>query len=135
MLGTEYRVPPDLHETLTNWARWAKARHWQSHCRSIEHRYAGELGDVWEEARTRWPVDMLEAWRVESMWRTKLPLKERLIVKSEYISAPVVTREGKSGDAYRMHVYRTCRQLGIHFKRYPAEVYRSTMMLRRAIQR
>ena len=130
----EYRIPTDIANTLFNWARWARVRRWQpSSCRSIEGRYMPELGEVWDDSPPKWPVDMLEAWHVEQTWRTRLPFKERMVVRSFFITAPVTTKEGRNGDAFRFHIYRTCRQLGIRFKAYPNEVNRAALMLRNAL--
>lgn len=82
-----WRVPPELeaiYARLENWARWARDRRKQGHCRSIEYRYKPEAGETWEgveAAETHEPLDALEVNRIVR----EMPRKYRLILHYHHI--------------------------------------------------
>lgn len=101
-------VDPYLDQRLTEWARWARAKKWQSSCGSAEKHYLPEAGEVWGSDEDKpMPIDMRDAYSVEIAWRTYLPMIERLILRAHYVTAP------RTPGKWLLHVRRTSRVLGI----------------------
>ena len=111
-------IEPDVDRTLREWARWARSWHaGPATCRSVEGRYIPEAGEVWEQEPKPLPIDAREAWRIECIWRTRLPMPERLVLKAHYVTAPTY-----SSDAWLAHVRRTARELRIPVRDYSMAV-------------
>jgi hypothetical protein len=106
-------IDPALHERLEHWGRWARTRRWLSFCRSIEHKYRAPAGQVWEREPKPLPIDALDAWDVECTWRTTLPLRERLILRAYFVTAPGGSGERRTSDEWHAYVRRQCRALAI----------------------
>jgi len=129
----QYLVPYDIHYRLQNWARYARVRKWPSHCRSIEHQYLPEAGDVFDPPPPRITVDLWDALAVEKAWAYKMPFKEKMLLKAHYILAPVMPKSGDIGAVWSYHIRRVCRQLAIKRARYFAETYRAALMMRNVL--
>jgi hypothetical protein len=120
-----------LEHRLFEWKRWAKARGWSSSgCRSAENRYRPEAGDVFEQEPRGLPINALDAWRIECAWRTGLPLKERLLLRAYFITAPVGSLGG-----WERHVRTTCRELAIPRHEFPSRVTSAIRMLENRLVR
>jgi hypothetical protein len=75
------------------------------------------------------PVAILAAWQVECVWRTRLKLRDRMLVKAVFITAP-----RGSAHAWEAHKRRTCRELMIHKTKFADEVRRVASAMDRALQ-
>jgi hypothetical protein len=125
----EYIIPDYLHARLKNWASWAKVRKFPSHCRSIEHRFRPEAGEVWEPAPVRISVDLLDAYDVERAW-SRLQDKQKMALKAHYFLAPVAPKDGSSLKAvWGAFITRVSRALGIQRSGYSLAVYRAARLL------
>jgi hypothetical protein len=121
------RVPVDeyLDWQLREWGRWARCGGKpQATCGSAEKRYTPEAGEVWETEEKPIPVDLRLAWEVETLWRTMVPMRERMLLRAHYVTAPT-----RSGDAWAAHVRRNCRAIGIRPHEWPMAVGTSARIL------
>lgn len=88
-------TPDWLRSELENWAAWlnydAAMAPDQARCRSIEARYAGDVGDVLDGAEPSLTPDVPAAERLQAIIRT-LPLLEQYALAIHYAGAPAVLR-------------------------------------------
>lgn len=112
----------DINFRLINWARWCRDNKIKGRCQSIEHRYNyrsdADTGDdvvVRESEPTHFAVDNSDAVLVNRAWQALPELNSRLI-KAHYIPRK---REFKA----------TCRELGLRFSEYDANLMRSQQMI------
>jgi hypothetical protein len=118
-------VDPYLDSVLRDWGRWARTGgRPPGTCASAEKRYVPEAGEVWETEPRPIPVDVRQAWEVETAWRTFVPIRERLLLRAHYVTAPT-----RSGDAWAAHVRRNSRAVGIRPSEWGAAVGTSARIL------
>jgi hypothetical protein len=112
-LNDEPVIDAALHQRLTDWGRWARQRRWLSSCRSMESRYRPEAGEVFDRDPRPLPVDARDAWLVECCWRTRLPLKARMVLRAYFVTGPGGSGERRTAEEWNRYVSKTCRLLAI----------------------
>lgn len=128
-------INPALNERLCEWGRWARQRRWLSFCRSIEGRFRPEAGNVWDREPRALPIDALDAWHVECCWRLGLPLRERLILRAYFVTAPGGSSERRTAGEWHAYTRRMCRSLGIPRGEFELAVSAAARMLNNVLRR
>ena len=104
-----------MHDRIRNWARWCTTGLGHGHCRSLEHRYIAE-SDLGRETEAKIFTDILDAQKVEScISHPTFPKKYRQLLINEYIK--------------RKQYQQTCREFGIRYKLYDAELEKAVIIL------
>jgi hypothetical protein len=117
-------IDSETHEMLIDWAIVLRDRPVQGHCRSIEHRYRPEKLREGEEEERRAPrreIDPEKANMIERIvCAPSFPRFNREFLKAHYI-------HGLAKQA-------VCRRLGIRFRDFDFEWYRSVLITRNRLQ-